>query len=174
MGQNVLVENLSQVNLETLSWSEKKKKSFLGLSKGLTHFLFFSEKTDSLDRLSRVFVQRKLNRKVCKTKADFFSRFNKFGSSFCGNVIEHVGNFCQRVFRDFPALGFFLRALKAIYIYITREEKRKIYMYHGDHDNNHEILSSAQPGLKITELRNRLISFWFPVHGSAIHGTTKK
>ena len=124
MGQNVLVENLSQVNLETLSWSEnKKKKCFVGLSKGLTHFLFFSEKTDSLDRLSRVFVQRKLNRKVCKTKADIFSRLNKFGSSFCGNVIEHVGNFCQGAFRDFPALGFFLRALKAIYIYIY------IYIY---------------------------------------------
>ena len=146
--------------------------------KRLDTFLVFSEKTDSLDRLSRVFVQRKLNRKVCKTKEDFFSRLNKFGSSFCGNVIEHVGNFWHGVFRDFPALGFFLRALKAIYIYIyiyvRREKERKIYMYHGDHDNNHEILSSAQPGLKITELRNRFISFWFPVHGSGIHGTTKK
>ena len=101
----------------------KKKKCFVGLSKGLTHFLLFSEKTDSLDRLSRVFVQRKLNRKVCKTKADFFSRLNKFGSSFCGNVIEHVANFCQGAFRDFPALGFFLRALKAIYKYTN------IYIY---------------------------------------------
>ena len=125
-----LVENLSQVNLETLSWSEKKKKCFVGLSKGLTHFLSFSEKTDSLDRLSRVFVQRKLNRKVCKTKADFFSRLNKFGSSFCGNVIEHVGNFCQGAFRDFPALGFFFTCTEGhiyiyIYIYIYMCEKRK-------------------------------------------------
>ena len=33
VGQNVLVENLSQVNLETLSWSEKKKNVLLAFQK---------------------------------------------------------------------------------------------------------------------------------------------
>ena len=42
MGQNVLVENLSQVNLETLSWSEnKKKKMFCWPFKRFDTFLVF-------------------------------------------------------------------------------------------------------------------------------------
>ena len=66
------------------------------------------------------------------------------------------------------------RAYYPIYIiniYIRRE---KIYIYIMAIMTITRGLILTQSGLKITELRNRLISVWFPVHGSGIHGTTKK